>query len=107
MTTATKVTIKKEHQTISLKDAIAYDMTLRGGEGAIHVGIIILMVFICFPLAIILVLINVCKAKTPIYHLTVHQKDGSIDKKVVKGDIHYKMTMEALEKNNIAKVEIL
>jgi hypothetical protein len=103
----TKVTFKKDHQTINIKNAIAYDMVLRGEEGSINIGLIILMVFVFFPLAVILVLINICKAKTPIYHITVYQADHSVEKKVIRGEIQYKIAMEMLEKYNVPRMEVL
>ena len=103
----TKTNFKKNHETINLKDALAYDMGLRGEESVINVGLIIVMVFVFFPLAIVLVLINICKTKTPIYHLSVYQADHSVDKKIIMGDIKYRMTMEMLERNNVPKIEIL
>ena len=100
-------TFKKAHQTISLNSALCYEMALAGGESAVNFGVVIISFIVFFPLGILLLLVNICKAKTPIYHVTVYQKNGDIDKKVILGEIQHQMAIEMLERHGVTKVSDL
>ena len=101
------ITFKKAHQTISLTSAIGYEMALVGGESAINFGVVIISFILFFPLGILLLLVNICKAPTPIYHVTVYQENGDIDKKVILGTIQHQIAVEMLERHSVPQAKHL